>query len=78
MRWSSMNDMALEFKQICDPKRLREMYAIDVEKATLDAFEFVKFKPSKDVKKAIDKTWVNSDRNDWLWEFVYKVWSECQ
>ena len=50
------------------------MYMVDVEEETLKAFQEIGYKPSKTIKKAIDKAWVNSDRNDPLYLYVHKVW----
>ena len=63
-----------KFKEVCEDKRLNQMYMIDVEKATLEAFEKVGYSPSNTIKQAIDKAWVNSNREDKLCDFVYKVW----
>ena len=75
--WCSMSEIMLEkFKEVCPEHRLQDMYMIDVEKETLHAFEQIGYNPSKSVKKAIDKAWVNSNRTDSLYEFVYKVWRD--
>ena len=66
--------MAKKIEDVCEPKRLQEMYAIDVENITLDVFKQVNYTPSSKIKYHIDKTWVNSNRNDTLAEFIYNVW----
>jgi len=72
-----MSEIMLEkFKEVCPEHRLQDMYMIDVEKETLHAFKQIGYNPSKTVKKAIDKAWVNSNRTDSLYEFVYKVWRD--
>lgn len=73
--WFSMSEIVLEkLKNVCPKKRLSSMYMVDVEEETLKAFQEIGYKPSKTIKKAIDKAWVNSDRNDPLYQYVHKVW----
>lgn len=75
--WFSMSEIMLEkFKNVCPEMRLQDMYMVDVEEETLKAFDSVGYVPTKTVKKAMDKAWVNSDRRDFLYEFVYKVWRD--
>lgn len=64
-----------KLKDVCPDKRLQDMYMVDVEEKTLEIFDLIGYKSSKTVKKAIDKAWVNSDRSDHLYEFIYRVWS---
>lgn len=66
--------MAKKIEDACESKRLQNMYAIDVENATLKVFEQLNYTPSPKIKFHIDKTWVNSNRNDTLAEFIYNVW----
>lgn len=63
-----------EIKKFACPKRLQSMYMIDVEQTTLNVFEKIGYQPSRTVKKAIDKAWVNSNREDFLADYIYKVW----
>jgi len=59
---------------VSSDKRLQHMYMIDVEKTTLETFERIGYTPSSDIKKNMDKVWVNSSRTDFLWQFIYNVW----
>ena len=68
--------MIIKFKEICPPQQLKTMYMVDVEDAVLTAFREVGYTPSKNLKKSIDRVWANSNREDYLWEFVYNVWRE--
>ena len=61
-------------EKVCTHKRLQTMYMIDVEKETLEVFKKLGYEPSRTVKMAIDKAWVNSDRTDFLAEYILKVW----
>lgn len=66
--------MAKKIEDICEPKRLQDMYMSDVENTTLEVFKQLNYTPSPKIKYHIDKTWVNSNRSDTLAEFIYKVW----
>ena len=68
--------MMNKFQKICPDLRLQSMYMVDVEDAVLSAFREVGYVPSKNLKKSVDITWANSNREDYLWEFVYNVWRE--
>ena len=72
-----MSEIMMEkFKKVCPNHRLQHMYMVDVEDAVLIAFREVGYTPSKTLKKAIDRVWANSNREDYLWEFVFNVWRE--
>ena len=73
-QFASSEFMMDKFEEVCEDTRLQYMYMIDVEKATYQAFEDVGYNPSENVKKAFDYAWVNSNREDKLCDFVYKVW----
>jgi len=56
-------------------RRLKDgMYMIDVERETVEILKKIGYTPSKNIKKAFDKAWVNSDREDSLCDFIHKVW----
>ena len=61
------------FKSVCEGN-LEDMFAKDVESATLNAFNSVGYTPSSNIKKSFDKVWHNSDPSDSLSDFVYSVW----
>ena len=61
-------------KTVCERIGLKEMCMVDVEKATIENLEKCGYTPSKNIYKAIDKTWANSNREDYLHYFIYKVW----
>ena len=63
-----------KLEDVCEDIVLRDMYMVDVEKATYKAFEDIDYTPSDNVKKAFDYAWVNSHRDDKLCDFIYKVW----
>lgn len=71
MRWFSMID---EICSVCDPIQLKSMYMVDVEDATMDVFRKIGYTPSDNIKKSIDRTWVNSSRDDYLSDFIYNVY----
>ena len=55
-------------------KQLKDMYMVDVTEATCDVFKRLGYNPSKNIHDSFDKAWVNSNREDYLYEFIYKVW----
>ena len=63
-----------KLKDVCPDCRLQHMYMVDVEKEALKAFKEIGYKPSKKIKRALDKAWVNSNREDPLYLYVYKAW----
>lgn len=66
--------MEVKIQEVCSNKQLKDLYMVDVHEATQEAFRKLNYKPSKNIDKSVDKAWANSDREDYLWEFVYKVW----
>lgn len=66
--------MCEKFKEICPDKYLSHMFMVDVEEEVYSSFKKVGYTPSKTIKKALDKAWANSHREDALYEFVYRVW----
>lgn len=63
-----------KLQEVCPEQRLSSMYMVEVEDFVKTAFSKIGYTPSKNIEKSIDKAWANSDRTDFLWEFVYKVW----
>lgn len=58
----------------CKPVQLKELYMVEVETATLNVFSKIGYKPSDNIKQSIDRTWVNSSREDYLSDFIYNVY----
>lgn len=58
----------------CKPVQLKELYMVEVETATLNVFSKIGYNPSDNIKQSIDRTWVNSSRDDYLSDFIYNVY----
>lgn len=71
MRWFSMRD---KIKEICEPTQLKTMYMVEVESLTLDVLKQIGYAPSKNIKENMDRTWVNSSREDYIYDFIYNVY----
>lgn len=71
MRWFSMMD---KIQKVCEPIQLKALYMVEVESATMDVFSKVGYTPSDNIKQSIDRTWVNSSREDYLSDFIYNVY----
>lgn len=63
-----------KIQDVCPDKRLSSMYMVEVEDFVKSAFAKIGYNPSKNIDESIDKAWATSDKNDFLWEFVYRVW----
>lgn len=63
-----------KIRSVCEPIQLKTMYMVDVESATMDVFNKIGYTPSDNIKQSIDRTWVNSSRDDYLSDFIYNVY----
>ena len=63
-----------KIQKVCEPIQLKSLYMVEVESATMDVFSKVGYNPSKNIKQSIDRTWVNSSREDYLCDFIYNVY----
>lgn len=63
-----------QFKTVCPQVKLKEMTVKEVISFTLDAFNTVGYSTSDKVYDSFDDTWADSDREDYLSDFIYKVW----
>ena len=70
-----MNDVVYaRIQELCSSKQLKDMYMVDVHEATQDVFRKLNYTPSKNIDKSVDKAWANSNREDYLCDFIYSVW----
>lgn len=60
--------------EVLPHKQLKDMYMVDVQNMTLDAFKCINYHVSEDVHDALDKAWANSNREDSLVDFALKTW----
>lgn len=65
--------MKANIERVCPEKYLSSMFMVDVESSVEDVFNELNYHPHH-LKKAIDRAWGKSKREDKLSEFVYKVW----
>lgn len=63
-----------KIQEYCSNKQLKDLYMVDVHQAVDDVFRKMNYTPSKNIDKSVDMAWANSDREDSLCEFIYKVW----
>lgn len=63
-----------KIQKVCEPIQLKSLYMVEVESATMDVFSKVGYNPSENIKQSIDRTWVNSSREDYLCDFIYNVY----
>lgn len=63
-----------EIRMNCSSCQLKDLYMVDVHEAVDDVFKKIGYTPSKNIDKSVDKAWANSNRDDYLHEFIYKVW----
>ena len=71
-----MNDVVYaRIQELCSSKQLKDMYMVDVHEAIQDVFGKMGYTPSKNIDKSVDKAWANSNREDYLCDFIYLVWS---
>lgn len=66
--------MMNKIQKVCEPIQLKSLYMVEVESATMDVFSKVGYTPSDNIKQSIDRTWVNSSREDYLSDFIYNVY----
>ena len=63
-----------KIKSVCSNNQLKDLYMVDVHMAVMEVFKKINYTPSKNLEKSVDKAWANSDRDDYLSDFIYKVW----
>lgn len=63
-----------KIRSVCSNNQLKDLYMVDVHEAVMEVFKKINYTPSKDIEESVDKAWANSDREDYLADFIYNVW----